>query len=210
MAVGVVCFFPPPFILPPFTAQWAGHPCVAKRWKLLSSHCRGNAVLRQAVFPGVGDIWPDVTVPGLQSGSAALRAPLCLQESSFGSPWLVLPLLQVDCWDAVGVSACSLNSVSHCLFIDQALRERLSILLLCMAPALGISSWGRVRYIPSLAFSPWRGLSALVSVSLSWWLFGSCLNCLNCHLLFHIVTVGWENKKWNHEIMNYIPYEVTF
>lgn len=49
---------------------------------------------------------------GCSLGSASLRAPLCLQESSFGSPWLVLPLVQVDCWDAVGVSACSLSSVS--------------------------------------------------------------------------------------------------
>lgn len=66
----------------------------------------------------------DLMLPslGCSLGSASLRAPLCLQESSFGSPWPVLPLFQVDCWDAVGVSACSLNSVSHCAFSQTKLQ----------------------------------------------------------------------------------------
>lgn len=50
---------------------------------------------------------------GCSLWSAALRTALCLldQGSSFRSPWLVLPLLRADFWDAVGVGACSLNSV---------------------------------------------------------------------------------------------------
>lgn len=64
------------------------------------------------MFPVVGDIWPDVAFPGLQSGECFTESTIAPPGSSFGSPWLVLPLLQGDCWDAVGVSACSLSSVS--------------------------------------------------------------------------------------------------
>lgn len=104
---------------------------------------------------------------GCSLGSASLRAPLCLQESSFGSPWLVLPLLQVDCWDAVGVSVCSLSSVSLTVpFHRPSSKGAFVNLLLCMAAAVIVLSWGRVRYISSLAFSPWRWLSAWVWVML--------------------------------------------
>lgn len=60
----------------------------------------------------MGDIWPEVAFPGLQSGECFTESTIAPPGISFGSSWLALPLLQVDCWDAVGVSACSLSSVS--------------------------------------------------------------------------------------------------
>lgn len=66
-----------------------------------------------------------------------MRTPLCLldQECSFGSPWLVQPLLQADCWDAVGWGP------AHCIlsltvpFHRSSLRQLLSLLLLCVGAA---------------------------------------------------------------------------
>lgn len=162
MAVGVVGFFFLPFILPHSLPSGQGIPVLpsdANCWVTTVEAMRSSDRLCFQLWGTSGLKLPSL---GCSLGSASLRAPLRLQELALGPlgwPSLYSRLIVGTLWG--WVPAHWVLSLSLCLFTDQALREILSILLLCMAAALKILSWGRVRYISSLAFSPWRSSQRL-------------------------------------------------
>lgn len=136
------------------------------------------------LFPGVRTSGLMLPSLGCSLWSAALRTALCLldQESSFGSPWLVLPLLPADCWDNVGVGACSLNSVSLTVLFHRpsskgAFVSPAPLYGCCSDPSSRHLVLGKGEIHSQLGIFTVEMVSVLECLLLSWRLCGLCLNC---------------------------------